>query len=156
MSYNLSQDVFLYYQFGLCQIFWSQFQLLTNGNLTCLNLLVEKLSTILLSANFETSNKRQYLCGSFYETFLSFFYLFLSFYKTGIYAAFVRWTLSVTLSFAPLGALQSNGALRPQDTVVFPSFQGNGEISGRWKKGNTDTNGIRPFLYIFIYDMVSV
>jgi len=57
MSYNLSQDVFLYYQFGLCQIFWSQFQLLTNGNLTCLNLLVEKLSTILLSANFETSNK---------------------------------------------------------------------------------------------------
>ena len=47
---------------------------------------------------------RQYLCGSFYETFLS----FLSFYKTGIYAAFVRWTLSVTLSFAPLGVRRNS------------------------------------------------
>ena len=89
---------------------------------------------------------RQYLCGSFYETFLS----FLSFYKTGIYAAFVRWTLSVTLPFAPLGALQSNGALRPQDTVVFPSFQGNGEISGGRKETLTRTEFDRSFIFSYM------
>ena len=95
---------------------------------------------------------RQYLCGSFYETFLS----FLSFYKTGICRRGLRpldplgdFVLRATWS-APIQ--WSAQTARYSCLSLFPGKWWN----LRWKKGNTDTNGIRPFLYIFIYDMVSV
>ena len=121
MSYNLSQDVFLYYQFGLCQIFWSKFSTAHKWQFDLFELVGWKTFNYFVVRQFWNFQQAVHCGNIFVALFMRPFYLFYLFIRPG--------------------------STRPSS--AGPS---------RWlcPSRHLEFDGIRPFLYIFIYDMVSV